>query len=105
MSELGGFTMGSWEWAEEIAAIHSQRQKEYNADLAKKNTIYTKDGKVYIEAVYFEELAKQMKPRVSIIASSFPRTETHYYITQVGYERLIKYLPLPPWKDLKIQKG
>lgn len=107
MSELGGFGtgIGSWEWEKEINAIHRQKKKEYDADLAKKNTVYSKDGKAYIEAVYFEELAKQMKHRVSIAVSSFPRTETHYYITQLGYERLLKYLPLPLWKDLKIQKG
>jgi len=107
MSELGGFGtgIGGWEWAEEIAAIHREKQKEYNADLAKSSTVYSKDGKAYIEAKYFEELAKQMKHRVSIAVSSFPRTATHYYITQIGYERLLRYLPLPPWGELKIIKG
>ncbi len=103
MSGLPG--IGGWDtdWEKEIAEVYRKKQKEYNKNLAKQDIIFVKADKVHIKAKYFEELAKQMKHKVSIAISTFPKEDEYYVVSSKGYLHLQKYIPLPPWEELKIR--
>ena len=103
MGSLPG--MSGWDWKEEIRDHIRERQREKNKELVKRRIAIYKNGKVYVEAVYFEELAKQMKHRVSIAVSSFPKEDDRYVVSEVGYNRLCQYLPLPTLESIQQDKG
>jgi len=98
--------MGGWnlDWEEEIAKIQRERQQEHNKNLAKKEIIFVKDDKVHIEVKYFTELTRQMRHKANVIVSTFPQEKGYCLISSKGYLQLQKFIPLPPWAELNIQR-
>ena len=104
----------NWDWDVEIEDAHrARREKEKIVGLLgsheaqvpssqpkKSASLYVKGDRLYIEARYFRELAKQMRHRVNIMVDTFPLVDGHYGISSSGYQVLQKYLPLPTWEDL-----
>ena len=93
--------LGEWEWEREIEG-HRKKQRAIPSE--PEAYVFIKTDKVYLKANYFEELAKQMRHKVGVVTSTFPKQEGYYLISPQSYLRLQKYMPLPPWDKLKIRE-
>jgi hypothetical protein len=97
--------MCDWDWDAEIAEAHRVKQRAEFDKVSRDNKIFVKKKTVFLEEKYFAALCNQLKHRVSVVLSSFPYENGFFKVTSTGYLNLQKYLPLPPWENLKIVKG